>query len=215
METIEEAKKDGKILKIFQEEMHDINPREWDNLGTLAIKHREYNIGEEKIEDPIEWLEEKLSLEPKGEYSNERLKELEAEFFKKFIAEEVYMLDHSGLRFSTSGFSCPWDSGKIGYIYTTKEKAKQEGLTYKKAREVLRNEIKTLDELESEGVYGFKIVKPEKIKVEETNLETGKKNQYEQIIEKEIDSCSGFIGGTGIKQIYEEAGFNRETDKIE
>ncbi len=127
-EKIEEAKKGNEVLRIYQDNLIDINPREDPEacLGTLAIKHKNYSFGEEKIEDPIEWLEEKLEKENQEEYNNDRLADLEAEFFKKFIALKVYMLDHSGLRFSTSGFSCPWDSGQIGYIYTTKEKVKKE-----------------------------------------------------------------------------------------
>jgi hypothetical protein len=30
----------------------------------------------------------------------------------------LFLLDHSGLTVSTSAFSCPWDSGQVGYIYS-------------------------------------------------------------------------------------------------
>jgi len=41
------------------------SPREWDNLGTIAYKHRNFTLGEEVITDPIDWLSEKLDLTEK------------------------------------------------------------------------------------------------------------------------------------------------------
>ena len=35
----------------------------------------------------------------------------------------LYLYDHSGLSMNTSGFSCPWDSGQVGWIYCNNEKA--------------------------------------------------------------------------------------------
>lgn len=32
----------------------------------------------------------------------------------------LYLYDHSGITMNTSGFSCKWDSGQVGYIYTDK-----------------------------------------------------------------------------------------------
>lgn len=33
----------------------------------------------------------------------------------------LYVYEHSGITIRTGGFSCPWDSGQAGWIYTTKE----------------------------------------------------------------------------------------------
>ena len=38
----------------------------------------------------------------------------------------LYLYDHSGLTISTTPFSCPWDSGKVGLIYVSREKAREE-----------------------------------------------------------------------------------------
>lgn len=35
------------------------------------------------------------------------------------IIRSVYLLDHSGLKLSMSAFSCSWDSGQVGFIYST------------------------------------------------------------------------------------------------
>ena len=38
----------------------------------------------------------------------------------------VYLYDHSGLVLQTTPFSCPWDSGHVGIIYTTLEECRKE-----------------------------------------------------------------------------------------
>ena len=54
--------------------------------------------------------------------------ELENHLIKKnaFIVLPIYMYDHSGITISVNPFSCPWDSGQIGFIYISKEKARKE-----------------------------------------------------------------------------------------
>jgi len=166
-------------LKIVQDSCID-SPRNWDNLGTMAYKHSNYELGEEKISEPIEWLEEKLGVEEKGIYTNERLAELEAKFFDKFIALPLYLYDHSGQSISTSPFSCRWDSGKVGYIYVDKKtvlkeyggkivtaKLKERVLSY------LQGEVETFNQYIQGDVYGY---------------------QIEDEDGNHIDSCYGFYG---------------------
>lgn len=38
------------------------------------------------------------------------------------VIQPVYMLDHSGTCYSTSDFGDPWDSGQVGWVYTTPER---------------------------------------------------------------------------------------------
>lgn len=37
----------------------------------------------------------------------------------------IYMYSHGGSTINTTGFSCPWDSGQIGFIYVLKEEAEK------------------------------------------------------------------------------------------
>ena len=165
-------------LRIIQD--HDAeSPREWDNLGTIAYKLSGYTLGEERIGDPIEWLEGMLDLAPKYEYTNERLSELEDKFYERFIALPLYLYDHSGISISTSPFGCRWDSGKVGYIYVTKEKVREEygwkRITKEREEDILTyldGGIKTLDQYLQGDVYRF------------TLEDDG----------EEIDSCGGFYG---------------------
>ena len=119
-------------LKLFQDSFGENPRKDWDNLGTIAYKHRNYELGDEKISDPIDWLQEKLKLSTKkiGEYatsngysyySDEVKNWLESQFLEKFIAFPLYLYDHSGITISTKPFGCRWDSGQVGYIYTTKK----------------------------------------------------------------------------------------------
>ena len=156
------------------------SPREWDNLGTMAYKHRNYTLGEERISDPIDWLESMLNLNPKYIYSDDRLSELEGKFFEKFIGHKLYLYDHSGITISTSPFSCPWDSGQVGYIYVSKEKVRKE-YGIKRITEEWKNkilsyldgEVETFDQYLRGDVYSFTI--------EDDNGDV-------------INSCGGFYG---------------------
>lgn len=174
---------------------YSMNPREdADMLGTIAYKHSRYELGEEKISDPIEWLEEKLGLQTKGIYTNERLAELEERFFSEFIVLPLYLYDHSGITIATTPFSCPWDSGKVGYIYISKAKVREEyswKLITKARREkiegYLKNEVKEFDYYLTGEVFRYKI--------EDENGE-------------EVDSCSGFYG-----QDWQNNGIKDHIDK--
>lgn len=166
-------------LRIIQDDSAE-SPREWDNLGTIAYAHSRYTLGEEKIDDPIEWLEDMLGLDRLYIESPQRLASLEKRFFDKYIVLPVYMYDHSAISLSTTPFSCSWDSGKLGYIYAHKEDIRKEyGVKRitKKVRElvesILKSEINTFDHYVQGEVYGY-IVEDE--------------------AGDQVDSCWGFIG---------------------
>lgn len=81
----------------------DIDPT-WENalnLGHIACWHNRYNLGNEQPEaEPDEWFK---GL-PTGT-----------------VTLPLYLLDHSGITMSTKPFSCPWDSGRVGWIVATPE----------------------------------------------------------------------------------------------
>lgn len=99
----------------------------------------------------------------------------------------VYMLDHSGLTVNTTGFTCPWDSGRLGYIYVTKEQVKAEygdnsQESEEKAKDFMRSEINTLDQYMTGDVWGVVI---------EKETECGECGHKE---DEHLDSCWGFYG---------------------
>lgn len=161
------------------------SPREFaEHFSTIAYKSR-YSIGEEYINEPIEWLEEKLGKPALGEYTNQRLEALEGEFYKEFIALPIYLYDHSGITISTSPFSCRWDSGKAGYIYVSKADARREYNTKRvspKLREriisLLESEVEEMDTYVRGEVYCFHIMDDDG---------------------NSVDSCHGFFGRDFVK----------------
>jgi len=39
----------------------------------------------------------------------------------KYVILPLYLYDHGGITMSTGAFSCPWDSGQVGWIYAPKK----------------------------------------------------------------------------------------------
>lgn len=99
---------------------------------------------------------------------------------KNFVMLPVYLYDHSGITIKTAPFSCPWDSGQVGWVYVSREKILKEfsckKLTKKireKTEKILNQEIAIYDAYLRGEVYGWEVVDPE---TEET-----------------LDSCWGYI----------------------
>jgi hypothetical protein len=84
-------------------------------VGTVAAFHKRYALNETSLKEGdfsswdelLDYITSPVDSEEGG--------------LGAVVALPVYMLDHSGLRFSTSSFNCSWDSGQIGYIYMGEE----------------------------------------------------------------------------------------------
>ncbi len=120
------------------------NPREeCVNFGTMACWHRRYRLGDEQ---PQETSEEYL----RG--------------ISDAIVLPLYLYDHSGITISTAPFSCPWDSGHVGFISVSKAKVREEfgikrvtAKVREKAEEILRGEVKDYDKYLQGEVYAYEI----------------------------------------------------------
>lgn len=78
----------------------DIEP---EPAGTMVCWARRYRLGHEQPQcEPSEYKW------PKGA-----------------VRLPLYLYDHSGLAMNTTGFSCPWDSGQVGYIFATTARLKE------------------------------------------------------------------------------------------
>ncbi len=89
----------------------------------------------------------------------------------------LYLYDHSGITMNTCGFSCPWDSGQVGWIYADKRRIEAEygkvtPETVEKACQVLEGEVKSYDYFLTGQCYGFQLFRED----------------------VEVDSCWGFLG---------------------
>lgn len=157
-------------ISTYYDEFSD-SPRVDDNIGTIVAFHSRYNLSD--VEMTIE--------DAKQLYKDTNL-----------IVYPIYMYEHSGIILGLNGNEYPfndrWDSGQIGFIYCTKEKALKEfgnaKKVTKKVREYIYNhfvqELETYSDYLNGNVYGYKI---------EGDLCE--------------DSCAGYIGNDGLKYAIE------------
>lgn len=144
-----------------EQDLDSTNPaKDWDMVGTMVLNSRcRYNFGHETADgDEIQ----AIINDPNN------------------IVLPVYMYDHSGITINTTGFSCPWDSGQVGIIYCTKEKAVYEfgkKLCTKKVREAamrcMRGEVESIDDYLTGNVWGYRVLDADG---------------------EVLDSCWGFVG---------------------
>ena len=166
----------GHTIKIFHD-TDPMNPRDWDNPGTLICGHTRYNFGDSHgFGDAREFLIDLCGL---GETFDLSVDQLVKRAEKQAVILPVYLYDHSGLAMNTTGFHCPWDSGQVGFIYATLETIRKEydvlrvtAALREKVAQVLKQEVDTYGDFLSGNVYGYVVEQDD----------------------KEMESCWGFVG---------------------
>jgi len=125
----------------------------------------------DETEDDEEALHLKDTMEREEDDADAAMEE-DAELCWKLFEQDnlvlpLYLYDHSGITISTSKFSCPWDSGRVGFIHCLKERARKEwpGLPddecFEKALARLRSEVETYDAYLTGQVVGFDALDPD------------------------------------------------------
>lgn len=155
------------IIKVIENEKYKLtivrdsdpfDPRDDDNLGKMITWCRHYTIGDtHNYSDPEEFFDQLTSDIILDDDILETLTETEKQKIldNNYLILPIYLYDHSGITINTTGFSCPWDSGKIGYIYISKDKIKKEKLTIEQAKNILIDEVKTYDQYLSGEIYQY------------------------------------------------------------
>lgn len=140
-------------IRIYEDYDAEVeSPRDWDNIGVMVCFHRSKTLGDDhdyKVSDFNGWDDLKQHLIKKE---------------KAVVILPIYMYSHSGDSVSTEPFSCPFDSGQIGYIYTTREKI-LEGRSTKRltkklkddAAALLRGEVSTYNQWMQGEFYAYVI----------------------------------------------------------
>lgn len=169
---------EGKIITVHQDD-NPMSPRDWDNLSTMVLFHKRYDLGDPQSEhgyvseDYESWQELREVIEAQN---------------KVLAILPVYMYDHSVITINTTGFSCQWDSGQIGWAYITEERLQEMGTeTRDKAEleEFIREEVKVYDQYLTGEVYGFVVET-----VQTCNLGHEHREHF--------DSCWGFMELEGL-----------------
>jgi hypothetical protein len=184
------------------------NPRGWDNAGKMVCWHNRYELGDiQPKEDAADWLRYQLSDEYNSDWLDVAdLWELMKTFERKNLVLTLYLYDHSGISISTGSFigraqHAEWDSGRVGFIYISKEDAVKEWgkKNYtknleKRALKYLQGEVETYDDYLRGNVYGYEVC------------------EYDAEFEEDgdiIDSCYGFYPDhddrSGYKYCLDEA----------
>lgn len=173
------------IFKLKYDECAE-NPRSndyGDNLTHFVIPSHKYSTGEcqDKVNDVLRKVAKALGFAVYGK-TNRELIEAFLESKNKQIGryieiQPLYVYDHSGVTYSTSPFSCRWDSGQVGWVFTTRYDYADFGLKEKfnpeSARAKIESEVKLWDDYAQGNTYYFT--------VEDNEGET-------------LESVGGFIG---------------------
>ena len=157
----------GLVIDVTHDHEEHNNPRDWDNAATMVCGHGRYSLGDENgaekaMEDisnsklrKRKWDDMNWSHVPNLDYMAREC---------DFVVLPLYLYDHSGITMNTTGFSCPWDSGQVGFIYMTKEQVREEfsvKLVTKKVREMalkrMRQEVETYDMFIRGDVWHYSI----------------------------------------------------------
>ena len=150
------------------------DPRNSNNLCHMVCGHRRYRLGDinpYSLRDFDGWdaLEKRIKDDNPGCH-----------------ILPIYMLDHSGITISTKPFSCPWDSGQIGFIYIPLDTLEAEFAEYSDdlAERIMKEEVEVYDKFLRGECYGFTI-----------------KNEEGD----EVDSCWGYVGHDNVRSAILDA----------
>jgi hypothetical protein len=134
-------------------DMDPMNPREWDNLGTMACFHNKYTLGDKHgIESPdfSSWSEVRDHIESE---------------LGGLVILPLFLYDHSGISMSVGApraQHASWDSGQVGFIYCTDGDMVAEGLKdLDQAEALLRGEVASYNRYLTGEVYTYRISKQE------------------------------------------------------
>lgn len=177
MDAVKTIKHNGHTIDIHIDQ-DALSPRANDNIAEFHCSHRLYDIGDKGFNY--------FSGGECIDVANEARKQGD-------IVLPLYMLDHSGITISLSPFSCPWDSGQVGFVIVRREKMLKEfsGKIFtkrlkEKAIEIAKSEVEEYDQYVRGEVYGY-------------------------VIDDYVDSCWGFFG---LEECIEEAKASAEFLKV-
>jgi hypothetical protein len=154
-----------------------------------------------------------------GDMAREKLNErISEEFDRLFISLPLFLYDHSGITMSTGRFSCPWDSGQVGFIYVSREKIREtygwKVITKKREEriyEILRGEVEVYDQYLTGDVYGYLVYEVfpglwEYLAEEGEEIPADWQEMAEDIdlsngdFCEEVDSCWGYYGDESARE---------------
>lgn len=170
----------GFSINIYAYEDAESPRTNFDNLGTMYTRHRNYQ--------PEEDFNEHFNVE---EVFDGQFGVFKKSFLNEYVALPLFLYDHGGQSVNTTGFSCRWDTSQLGIIAVSITNILKEygwkRLTAdrrKKIESYLDEEVKTYNSWLNNDVYGYNIT--------------------DNATEDEIDSCWGYYGDEEQEYIIKE-----------
>ena len=155
------------VKVVVSNDIDPISPRDKKlrNPATQMIFWRRRDpLGDEHNYDDPEHMHVSLQLEYNpdlfGEYEYDMLEYIPEELHKDImdadipgVLKDVYIYEHGNIALSFGQFSCPWDSGWLGFIHISPETIKERGWTMEQAEECARAELKQYQQYINGEVY--------------------------------------------------------------
>lgn len=148
MDPIEVIAYKNHKISIYPDDCGD-SPRNWDNICEFHCAHKRYSLGDTgfNYRAGSDCITASQEAKIQGD-----------------VVLRLYLYDHSGITISLSPFSCPWDSGQVGFVIIRREKMLQEfgGRKFtqslkNRALQIAEAEVKEYDQYLRGDVYGYKI----------------------------------------------------------
>lgn len=205
------AVNDKYVLKI-EHDTDQSNPFEnQEETATMVTWHRNYALGNQHdYADGDDFFRSLLSEFGYSDEYYDRLKSKEQLFDvlnKHCVILPVYGYEHGGLSIRTRPFSCNWDSGQLGYIYTTlQDIRKWRGIKRitKSVREdelkIMESMIQTYDTYLQGNVFGYTLYTIDRYSLDQYLKDTGLSiesihwSTLEREYLTEVDGCWRFYG---------------------
>ncbi len=138
------------------------SPREWDHLGIMAGFHKRYLVGDK---DPGTLLDDGMIFS--DDYDGWDAMEADLRRRGALCIQPLFLYDHSGTSISIRSFSgraqhAEWDSGRVGFIFTTRERMQEflgkkilTAKTRQRVDDILKAEVEEYDQYITGDVYGY------------------------------------------------------------
>ena len=123
------------------------SPREFDNLSIMVLFHKRYNLPNEFAIDFADyegWADMRAGIEAEGGIN----------------ILPVWGYDHGSLAIAAGDnnpFTCPWDSGQLGFVFTTEERIEWLGADRDRIEEFLKLEVEEYSRYSMGEVYGYEV----------------------------------------------------------
>ena len=150
--TLETINYRGLTIKVKYDDDVE-SPRAWDNIGTMYTSCR-------NLKTDCDFYEHFVSTKV---FSTQHGKMFKDSFLAKYIALPLYVYEHSGIAIQTTPFGDKWDSGIIGIIAVSMDKAREyypdmdDSEIREAATQALQNEIEIFNEYLQGETYQYLI----------------------------------------------------------